>query len=318
MRHAPAALVCAALHIAASICMTAIALAEGPVTGKEHFVVANGVRLRIWEKVTGAPDGKPIAVLAHGSATAGQESFDLQVPGKPSFSFMDFLAGEGFDVFAPDIRGFGRSTKPEAGVSTQDAAADLHAAITYILAVRGADKVNLVAWSWGTQYAGLDVIAHPGTVARYVAYAQMHKDSPDIITRRERLEVFRKSPYMEIPKAAWTKRFASMTPESANDPAVIAAFGSAAASVEHKSPTGPHIDMTTLLPMVDPTRISVPVMLIHGQYDDVADVPGLAPFFAALATPEKTYTIIPDAGHMAHLQAGHRQFQKEIAAFLKR
>ncbi len=307
-----------ALLLSILLAMPHPAYSDETMTSNEHFVEAGGVRLRIWEKVTGSPDGKPIVVLAHGSATAGQESFDLQVPGKPSFSFMDFLAGEGFDVFAPDIRGFGRSTKPEAGVTTHDAAADLHAVITYILTVRGGTKVNLVAWSWGTQYAGLDVIAHPETIRRYVSYAQMHKDSPDIITRRERLEEFRKSPYMEIPQAGWTKRFASMTPESANDPEVIAAFAAAAASIEKKSPTGPHIDMTTLLPMVDPSRISVPVMLIHGQYDDVADVPGLAPFFAGLAHPEKSYVIIPDAGHMAHLQKGHLRLQREIAAFLKR
>lgn len=294
------------------------ARAEQPMTGIEHFVEANGVRLRIWEKVQGAPEGKPIIVLAHGSATAGQESFDLQVPGKPNYSFMDFLAGEGFDVFAPDMRGFGRSTHPDAGVTTQDAAQDLHAVIAYILTVRGGTKVNLISWSWGTQYAGLNVIAHPETINRFVSYAQMHATSPDIIKRRERLDEFRKAPYMELPEAAWKKRFSSMTPEDANDLDVIEAFAKAAAAVEKKSPAGPHIDMTTLMPMVDPAKISVPVMIIHGQYDDVADVAGLAPFFAALQNAEKTYTIVPGAGHMAHLQKGHRLLQREIAAFLKR
>ena len=50
---------------------------------------------------------KPIVVLAHGSATAGPESFDVQVEGRPrqgepDFSLMDYLAREGFDVFAAD------------------------------------------------------------------------------------------------------------------------------------------------------------------------------------------------------------------------
>ena len=306
------------LFLSIRLVMPLPASATESLAGREHFVEANGVRLRIWEKVQGAPDGKPIIVLAHGSATAGQESFDLQVPEKPSYSLMEFLAAEGFDVFAPDMRGFGRSTHPDVGVTTEEAAQDLHAVIAYILTKRGGTKVNLVAWSWGTQYAGLDVTAHPDAIRRYVSYAQMHAASPDIIKRRARLEEFRRSPYIEIPLDGWKKRFSSLTPDSANDPDVIEAYANAAAASERKSPTGPHIDMTTRLPLVDGAKLTVPTLVIHGQYDDVADVPGLAPFFASLAHPEKAYVIIPDAGHMAHLQKGHNRLQQEIAAFLKR
>ena len=42
----------------------------------------------------------------------GRESFDLQVPGKLYYSLMDQLAREGFDVFALDTSGFGRSPIP--------------------------------------------------------------------------------------------------------------------------------------------------------------------------------------------------------------
>lgn len=60
-------------------------------------------------------------VQAHGSATAGRESFDLQVAAHPSVSLMDFLAQQGFDAFAPDVRGFGRSTLPETHLTTEQA-----------------------------------------------------------------------------------------------------------------------------------------------------------------------------------------------------
>ena len=238
------------------------ARASDMIQGHEHFIEANGVRLRIWEKLAGDAGQKPIVVLAHGSATAGEESFDLQLPGRPAageaaYSLMDFLAIEGFDVFAPDIRGFGRSTKPDTGVTTEEAQTDLDAVIDHVLKIRGAGKVNLVAWSWGTQYAGLETIAHPEKIARYVSFAQMHKDSPDVVKRRERLEDFRKSAYMEIPEAGWKTRFTSMTPERVNDAAAIDAFARAAFAIEKKTPTGPQIDMTTRLPLVDPARIGV-------------------------------------------------------------
>jgi alpha-beta hydrolase superfamily lysophospholipase len=101
------------------------ASAAGEIAGTEHWVENAGTRIYVWEKVDGAPEGKKIIVLAHGSATAGRESFDLQVPGKPSYSLMDQLASEGFDVFALDTRGFGRSTHPEGHMTTAQAKDDL-------------------------------------------------------------------------------------------------------------------------------------------------------------------------------------------------
>lgn len=41
--------------------------------------------------------------------------------------------------------------------------------------------------------AQLFVMANPGKVSRCVSYAQMHPASPDLATRRQRVETFRKS-----------------------------------------------------------------------------------------------------------------------------
>ena len=156
---------------------------------REHFVENAGVRLRIWEKYDPGATTAGIVILAHGSGTAGQESFDLQLPSRPTadeppFSLMDALVHAGFDVFAPDIRGFGRSTHPDGGVTTEEARDDFLAVIDYVRRERNADRVNIVAWSWGTQYAGLAVAAHPAKISRYVSYAQMHALSPDVRKRR--------------------------------------------------------------------------------------------------------------------------------------
>lgn len=285
--------------------------------GTEHWVDNNGTSIYVWEKYQGSPAGKPIVVLAHGSATAGKESFDLQVEGKPSYSLMDFLARQGFDVFALDTRGFGRSTHPEGLMTTAQASEDLNSVVEYVLKLRNVQKVNLLAWSWGTQYGGMYVMAHPDRVAKYVSYAQMHVNSPDIAKRRPRIEIFRSNPYIVIPEAAWKPRFYSMTPAAVNDPEVVNAYAKAAVAVETRTATGPQLDMVTILPMVNPRLVTVPTMMIHGQYDDVADVEGLLPFFSQLPNPYKRYVIIPDAGHMMHLQAGHLLFQKEVAGFFK-
>ncbi|MDR3563882.1 MAG: alpha/beta hydrolase [Negativicutes bacterium] len=289
----------------------------GDLVGTEHWVQNSGINIYVWEKCQGSSYGKPVVVLAHGSATAGRESFDLQVPGKPSYSLMDFLAEQGFDVFALDTRGFGRSTHPEGLMTTAQASEDLNATVEYILKMRNTSKINLLAWSWGTQYGGMYVMAHPDKVMKYVSYAQMHVNSPDIAKRRPRVEIFRANPYLVIPEAAWKPRFYSMTPTTANDVDVIDAYAKAAVQVETRTATGPQLDMVTILPMVNPRLIPVPMMIIHGQYDDVADVDGLLPFFQQLPNPNKRYVIIPDAGHMMHLQKGHLLFQQEVASFFK-
>lgn len=286
---------------------------ELPVQGTQHWVLQDALRLFLWEKCQGNPQGKPVLVLAHGSATAGRESFDLKVPGRPEYSLMDFLAKQGFDVFAPDMRGFGSSTKPEGHITTEQAASDLNAVVDFICKLRGVPQVQLLAWSWGTQYSGQFVMAHPHKVARYAAYAQMHADSPDLKARRERLATFQRAPYIRITEQGWKLRFNSLTPEEVNDPVVMDAFAKAATLVELKSPTGPQVDLLTRQPLIDASKITVPTMMIHGQYDDVADLEGLLPFFTALPNPDKQYTVIPDGGHMLHLQKGYARFQRAVA-----
>ena len=303
--------------VTVSILASVTLLAAQEVSGVEHWVEHAGLKLYVWEKSLGSPAGKPVVVLAHGSATAGRESFDLQVPGKPSYSLMDVLAREGFDVFALDTRGFGRSTRPEGHMTTQEASEDLNAVVDALLKLRGSQQVHLLGWSWGTQYGGMFVMAHPEKVAKYVSYAQMHVNSPDLARRRPRLEAFRKMPYISIPEAGWKPRFSSMTPAAVTEPEVVEAYAKAAVRVEGKTPTGPQLDMVTLMPMLNPRLMPVPTMLIHGEYDDVADLDGLLPFFQQLPNPYKKYVVIPNAGHMMPLQSGHRVFQHEVASFFK-
>ena len=86
---------------------------------------------------------KSIVVLMHGSATAGRESFDLQVKGKPSYSLMDYLASEGFDVFDPDIGGFGRSTRPQGTSPQLDMVTNLPMANPRLLQIAVAKKTRI-------------------------------------------------------------------------------------------------------------------------------------------------------------------------------
>lgn len=294
--------------------MSASAFAQ--ITGVEHWVENGPIKLYVWEKYAGSKPSDKVLILAHGSATAGRESFDLQVPGQPDVSMMDVLAHQGFDVFALDTRGFGRSTRPEGHMTTAEASQDLKAVIDYIIKLRGVAKVDVLGWSWGTQYVGMHLMENTGKVGKYIALAQMHMNSPDLAMRRPRLEAFRKSPYVIIPESAWKPRFSSLTPASANSQEIVDAFARAAVKMETKTPTGPQLDMVTIMPMVNPRLITVPTMIIHGEYDDVADLNGLLPFFKELPNSNKRYVVVPEAGHMTQFQKGRRYLHSAIAEFL--
>jgi pimeloyl-ACP methyl ester carboxylesterase len=83
---------------------------------------------------------------------------------------------------------------------------------------------------------------------------------------------------------------------------VVEAFAKAVVQVAGKLPTGPQPDMMTTMPMRNPRFMPVPPRIIHGEYDDVADLDGLHPFFQQLSNPYKRCVVIPNAGHMRHLK----------------
>jgi pimeloyl-ACP methyl ester carboxylesterase len=137
--------------------------------------------IEVWEKYRRDLDPKvftttgKVVLLAHGAGNSGRVVFDVQVPGAPglTYSLMDYLAEQGFDVFTLAYQNYGRSDHHPCGlcVTTQVAAHDISAAVDHIRTLRGVEKVYLLGWSWGTSTAGLFTIQKPHTVRRLILYA---------------------------------------------------------------------------------------------------------------------------------------------------
>ncbi len=85
------------------------------IAGKEHWTRKGDVKLFLWEKAALNGAGKNGAgesgtvLFVHGSSMASQPTFDLQVPGRPDSSVMDWFAQRGFNTWCVDVEGYGRS-----------------------------------------------------------------------------------------------------------------------------------------------------------------------------------------------------------------
>ena len=80
-------------------------------TGKEHWTQKGEVKLFLYEKPATTKVKRGTVLFIHGSSMASQPTFDLQVPGRPYSSVMDFFADLGFDTWCFDMEGYGRSDK---------------------------------------------------------------------------------------------------------------------------------------------------------------------------------------------------------------
>jgi pimeloyl-ACP methyl ester carboxylesterase len=154
-----------------------------PIHGEDHYVMRDGLRIYLWEKHkaglegTFANNGK-VALLVHGGTWSGRPLFDLQIR---DYSLMDFLAENGYDVWAIDLHGYGRSDKTDKDwTDSHSAAADIAAAVGYITRLRGVTKINLLGCSAGTQRAGVFAMENPDKVRKLVHYAPRWKGNAEL------------------------------------------------------------------------------------------------------------------------------------------
>jgi pimeloyl-ACP methyl ester carboxylesterase len=145
-----------------------------------------------------------VVLFIHGAGTPAEVAFDAA--GK--LSWMAYLANEGFDTFAVDMTGYGRSTRPPAmntpcnlGAAAQAAFVpsvipapctatstgsattiasdwnDIDAAVAYIRKLRNVERVSLIAWSLGGPRAGGYAAQHPEFIDRVVLLAPAYNRS---------------------------------------------------------------------------------------------------------------------------------------------
>jgi pimeloyl-ACP methyl ester carboxylesterase len=154
-----------------------------------------------------AEEGK-VVLFVHGGFTPPTVAFDLPYA---DYSWMGFLAENGYDTFTMEMTGYGASSRPMMGdpcnvsarqqeiligttlpegcdpsypfqlVSSDSETADIHAVVEFIKELRGVERVTLIGWSGGGIRTGTYAYRHPENIDKMIIWASSNYDrtNPD-------------------------------------------------------------------------------------------------------------------------------------------
>jgi pimeloyl-ACP methyl ester carboxylesterase len=147
---------------------------------------------------------------------------------------------------------------------------------------------------------------HPDRVARLAldALVWTGENSPTLAERRKKLPEFRTKNRRPMDKAFVYSIFNRDHPGAAED-RVIDAFADAILSLDDSVPTGTYVDMCSRLPLVDPDKITVPTIVMRGQWDGIATFDDLIEFFRRLPNPDKQFAVMPGISHASFQQKNY-------------
>ena len=285
--------------------------------GKEHWTQKGDVKLFLWEKRTTVSEKTGTILFVHGSSMASQPTFDLQVPGMSDSSAMDYFASKGFDTWCVDMEGYGRSSKHrDINSDIATGADDLSAASDYIFRTRGTAPLLVYGISSGALRAAAFAERHPERVKRLAldAFVWTGEGSPTLEERRKRLPEFRAKNRRPIDRAFVRSIFERDHPGTADDK-VVEAFADAILALDDSVPTGTYVDMCSKLPLIDPDRITVPTIIMRGEYDGIAGLDDLIEFFKRLPNPDKQFAVMPGIAHASLQQKNYRIVQHILLSF---
>lgn len=321
------------------------ARAQAPRIITEEFMVPAadaGIELFVRNKrpegMTSFTPGRTL-IMVHGATYPAHTAFDLPLGG---LSWMDYIAGRGFDVWCMDIRGYGRSTRPaemsqppEANpplVRGETARADILSVSNFVRGRRAIPKCVHFGYSWGTALMGRFAADNPAAVERLVLYAPIwnrqtpspvDQDGPIAAYRLVTQEQARARRALGVPEAhraglvpaGWFEHWAGVTwatdPEGLrrNPPALRAPNGAIADGREFWAAGRPYYD---------PAKITASALLVLGEWDQDTP-PHMAQTLFPLLTqsPGKRLVVLGQGTHGMWMERNRGALFQAVQVFLE-
>ena len=304
----------------------------------EEFQVSSGNGIQLYlrnKRQDGATAARAdrVVLCIHNGTFPGSTSFDLPAGG---VSWMDYMAGRGFDVWTVDLRNFGRSTR-EAAMSqppggapltrAPDALADIAAAAAFIREKRGVPKLVLLGWGWGGALAARFATEHAALVDRLVLYApEWPRENGAAPTDSQPLQSYRNLTRAEVRArwvegvpdarrgalfpAGWYEHWADTTfatdPEGARQvPSVL------------RVPNGPLADAAAGR-LFEAAKVTVPTLVTLGEWDrETPPAQALALFQAMTGVAAKRFVVLGEGTHGIMLERNRGALFQSVQVFLE-
>lgn len=265
----------------------AAATAERPL--ERLTVTVDGHPVRVWARRPAKAQGAVLFV--HGRTWSARPNFDLHTP-SGSMSILQAFADRGYAAYAVDLRGYGETPRDATGwLSPTRAAADVKGALEWIAAREGG-KPALVGYSRGSVVSFLTAQTYPQSLSLVVLYG--YPGDPDV----------KMAPQPATPtvlRAPTTLAAAGsdfIVPNAAR-PEVIAAYQKAAVAADPVRTDWGHEDEFNVL---DPKKVTVPLMLLQGASDPGIKPAGSARVINGLGNESRAWVVLPGSDHAAHLE----------------
>ncbi len=270
----------------------------------------------------------------HGATFASASSIMFKFGG---MSWADALNAAGISVWALDFAGFGGSelypqmsqAEPAAGEPlgrAPDAAEQIARAVRVIITETGAQRVSIIAHSWGTIAGGLFAAQNPELVDRIVFFGP--------IVRRQALKGMPSlGPWRFLTIQEQHKRFVEDIP--IGHPPVLLEHDFAAWSVQYlhsdptngtrsppsvRTPNGPAADIMAAWSgalAYDPALIKSPLAIVRGEWDSLCRDADAAWLLEALTSaPQKADIKVSKGTHLMHLEEGRGELYRAALNFL--
>jgi pimeloyl-ACP methyl ester carboxylesterase len=261
-------------------------------TGEGRIIEVNGVSLHVEDHGSGTP-----VLLMHGWPDSGY-LWRHQIP---------FLTGHGFRAIAPDLRGFGRSSRPAAvaDYALTNSVGDMAG----LLDALGVESAHVVGHDWGAAVAWLTAIFHPGRVKKLVALSVGHPRAPRSLRQDEMAWYQLFFQFEGIAEAtlayddwAWLRRFSRGDGDQERFRQDLSRPGALTASLNwYRANVAPR--MPGAAPELPPVR--VPTLGIWSTNDHYVDGERMEKSGAYVEAPWR-YEVIDGASHWIPLDAPDR------------
>jgi alpha-beta hydrolase superfamily lysophospholipase len=294
-----------------------------PASGDDHPLAVYGIESENPAQLKENSSLRPVLLL-HGRTWSSVPVYHLlggpqhREAGEESRSLMEALLAKGLQPYAMDFRGFGGTAHDETGyVEPRQCVIDAEAVLKWISErhglVDGDEPPCLFGWSQGAMVAQLLAQSSSSKlISKLILYGSI--SDPTVRYPRDPLYTLGK-PNRTVIQNQYDDAIEDFTVEGTIAPEPARLFAEAALLSDPIKAVWKH---TYQFNNCDPARIHIPTLVVAGDQDPYTSLRLQQELFVNLGRGcDRTWSILADSDHAAHLLEGRQRLINIISSFVK-